>query len=101
MDDKKQKELLDAQITMRLDICSSQLITIFCEAIQTEIRICDDYELLFKQWEQCGILIHFESLLTTIGNEAGMLEDFEYTMRYLNRRVYITVCKKKKKIIIF
>ena len=38
-----------------------------------------------------SIFVHFESLLSTIGVELGILGDMEYCIRFLNRRIFIEV----------
>ncbi|OQS08028.1 type II inositol-3,4-bisphosphate 4-phosphatase [Thraustotheca clavata] len=38
--------------------------------------------------EQIGLLMNFESLLSTHGNEAGMLEDFQAASKWLDRVIF-------------
>jgi len=48
-----------------------------------KLELSWENDALLRQWASVGYLIHFESLLSTYGNEMAMLNDMDYVVRYL------------------
>jgi inositol polyphosphate-4-phosphatase len=64
----------------RFDIVMSQATTILMTAFVSAIKAYNKEPLWFRQLQQIGLLCHFESLLSTSGDEMGMLEDMTYSV---------------------
>ena len=87
-----QFSLCDAALRTRLDIIMSQalsaLVTVFALSLNTivhpEVSI-DTRNFFCEQLETLGYLAQFESLLSTKGDEIGMLEDFVVAVDGLRR----------------
>ncbi|RQM24576.1 hypothetical protein B5M09_004599 [Aphanomyces astaci] len=86
----------------RLDVVSCQLMAVVATAFLTSVHMALDadnhwassastYFSALAVASQVGYLVDIESLLSTMGNEKGMLEDMSEGVHWLNRHVYIHV----------
>ena len=83
---------LEATIKMRLDICIPHIVTAFATALQLQLDENKD-PLFFKRIHICGLLVQFESLLSTHGPEAGMLGDMDVAVKLLKEFKLVFVPK--------
>ncbi|CCI46295.1 unnamed protein product [Albugo candida] len=81
-------------LSVRMDICFSQaltaLVATFVKTVETAIQSENIAlgEAILEQLGALGFLFHVESLLSTHGNEIGMLEDMAGAMNRLERVVF-------------
>ncbi|RHY32744.1 hypothetical protein DYB32_002297 [Aphanomyces invadans] len=86
----------------RLDVVSCQLMAVVATAFLTSVHLALDpdnrwpgmanrYFRTFEIAALVGYLVDIESLLSTMGNEKGMLEDMSEGVQWLNQHVYIQV----------
>lgn len=66
---------LELQITQRFDICIAQALGALITALASKLQCQWRATPLWQQIGSIGILVHFESLLSTISKEKAMLED--------------------------
>lgn len=84
MDQETQIEILDLdiQIQMRLDVCIPQIVSALISGISKMIEFHTNISI-FDQLLHCGLLVQFESLLSTHGSEIGMIGDFDVVCKLL------------------
>eukprot|EP00039_Didymoeca_costata_P010735 m.145190 g.145190 ORF g.145190 m.145190 type:complete len:1150 (-) comp14942_c0_seq1:1738-5187(-) len=70
-------------IVYRRDVCFSQACTALVTAFTSFIALHQDQPIVLEQMMDIGFLVHFESLLSTQGNEMGMIEDMWQTLKDL------------------
>ena len=70
--------------THRRDIVFSQAMTSVVYCFMEKVLHCLDNQLFVKQISSIGFLIYWESLLSTQGDEIGMLEDFIVAIHDVN-----------------
>ncbi|KAF0694631.1 hypothetical protein As57867_014453, partial [Aphanomyces stellatus] len=83
----------------RLDVVSCQLLSIVAASFLTTIHMAvdgawengDEYMRHLAIAADVGYLLDIESLLSTMGNEKGMLEDMSEGVKWLNHHVYLEV----------
>ena len=85
---------LEKDIDLRFDCAVCQIVSaIATGVVQRLILLCHMRDALtIRQYYSIGLLVHFESLLSTIGSEAGMLGDMEAAVR-AGGRVVVSVCE--------
>ena len=79
------------KIEQRQDICFSQILTAFVNCFTLTLLNHCNPPLFMRQIASIGFLIHFESLLSTIGSENGMLGDMDHAVFFLNSHVKLVV----------
>ncbi|CAK4074306.1 unnamed protein product [Aphanomyces euteiches] len=83
----------------RTDIVVCQLLSIVAASFLSSVHLATDgnwdnggeYALQLAIAAEIGYLVDIESLLSTMGNEKGMLEDMSEGVHWLNRHVYLRV----------
>lgn len=82
-------EELEWQIQIRMDVCLPQavaaLVTAFTHKVDLALQNKDPIRgnAMLEQWMDFGFLFQIESLLSTHGNEVGMLEDMTVAINEL------------------
>ncbi len=71
-------------INNRHDIVFSQAVTTIVTSFLVKVTQCVANSLFLAQLVEVGFLVHWESLLSTMGDELGMLEDFIIAIHDLN-----------------
>ena len=76
---------IETQIQIRMDICVPQAVAALITAINQilDINLNNKNKLFFQQIASIGLLVEFESLLSTHGIEIGMLGDLDATIHLL------------------
>ncbi|KAM6949242.1 type II inositol 3,4-bisphosphate 4-phosphatase-like [Aplochiton taeniatus] len=83
---------LSAQLTHRRDAVFSQALCSVVSAVVLKLYASLDDQLFLEQLLKVGVLAQFECLLSTYGEEIGMLEDMEVGVSDLSR-VTFTITK--------
>ena len=76
---------LQIDVCQRMDMCLSQALAAVVASFTSKLRYAANKELVLSQCYSVGYLVHFESLLSTYGNELGMLEDMVVATAGLSR----------------
>ncbi|XP_046853949.1 type II inositol 3,4-bisphosphate 4-phosphatase-like [Xenia sp. Carnegie-2017] len=71
-------------LRQRRDICLSQAVTALICGFEAKVYTCLFNTTFMKQLCQIGVLAEFECLLSTYGDEMGMLEDMSTAIRDLS-----------------
>ncbi|RHY43407.1 hypothetical protein DYB30_008013 [Aphanomyces astaci] len=93
---------LSWDISMRRDVCISQALTAvvasFVRKVEMAVQHPDPHvgEAMLLQWSEIGFLFQVESLLSTHGNEIGMIEDMSVALDALSRVSFRLVDTKDK-----
>uniref|UniRef100_F6UVC2 Phosphatidylinositol-3,4-bisphosphate 4-phosphatase n=1 Tax=Ciona intestinalis TaxID=7719 RepID=F6UVC2_CIOIN len=66
----------DFDLAYRRNVVFSQALTTIAATVQNHILTSIDNQLKLHQFSEVGIFIQVESLLSTYGNELGMLQDY-------------------------
>ena len=74
---------IDSQIQMRLDVCVPQVVSALVTSLGQLFDNPPDMKF-FQQILHCGLLVQFESLLSTHGSEIGMLGDMNVAVQLLD-----------------
>lgn len=80
------------EIEHRRDVVFSQACTILVTAFVSSLRIHSKDPVFLKQLLEIGYLAQFESLLSTHGNEMGMIEDMSQACLDLKRVTFKLCC---------
>jgi len=87
---KRQLTELTLQLELRSDVIMAQALTAAVTAFTRKVRLIQRYmpiadgRKLLDQYMRIGFLLAVQSLLSTIGSEVGMLEDFERAVSMLS-----------------
>jgi hypothetical protein len=76
---------MPALVFQRLSVCVSQSLATMLTALIFDVINRSDDVLYFDLLQICGYLCHFECLLSTAGDENGMLDDHVIAIELLNR----------------
>ncbi|ETW05109.1 hypothetical protein H310_04131 [Aphanomyces invadans] len=93
---------LSWDIRVRRDVCISQaltaLVACFVRKVEMAVQHADPHvgEAMLVQWSEIGFLFQVESLLSTHGNEIGMLEDMTVALDALSNVSFRLVDTKDK-----
>lgn len=75
------------ELGVRLDICTSQILGLALTFVQTICSLAalegGSYALVLARSLKIGFLINLQSMLSTAGNELGMIEDLDCTTLWL------------------
>ncbi|EQC40767.1 hypothetical protein SDRG_01838 [Saprolegnia diclina VS20] len=91
------RSLHEDQIEYRLDVVLCQLLSVIAAAFLSYVQLAaDDVHDVsgarLRMLPRVGFLVDIESLLSTAGNEKGMLEDMAEGVKYVNQKaVYFQV----------
>lgn len=80
------------EIEHRRDVTFSQACTILVTAFVSSLRLHSKNQLFLNQLSSIGYLAQFESLLSTHGNEMGMIEDMAQAICDLKRVTFKLGC---------
>lgn len=79
-------------LRQRRDVCLSQAVTALICGFEAKVYTSLSNPTFLKQLCEIGVLVEFESLLSTYGDEMGMLEDMSIAVRDLSTVKFKFAC---------